>query len=100
MVRERSTQQDWREWRRERAWEVSRQSLRKKRADTGSDAWVLGGQAVCLPDLFLGSQGWAQCDIAEALGVSRPAVSRWLAAAEEGGPEALLRRLHPGPTGR
>src|SRR5205823_7837034 len=45
-------------------------------------------------------QGWAQCDIAEALGISRPAVSRWLAAAEEGGPGVLLHRLHPGPAGK
>lgn len=69
MERERSAQQDWREWRRMRAWDLSQ-------------------------------DGWAQCDIAEALGVSRPAVSRWLAAAEEGGPEALRRRLRPGRTGR
>jgi transposase len=48
----------------------------------------------------LSQQGWAQCDIAEALGVSRPAVSRWLAAAEEGGPEVLRSRLHPGPAGK
>jgi len=69
MERERSSPQDWREWRRMRAWELSR-------------------------------QGWAQCDIAEALGVSPPAVSRWLAAAEQGGPDALRRRLRPGPAGK
>jgi transposase len=48
----------------------------------------------------LSQQGWAQCDIADALGVSRPAVSRWLAAAEEGGPEVLRRRLRPGRAGK
>ncbi len=48
----------------------------------------------------LSQQGWAQCDIAEALGASRPAVSRWLTAAQTGGPEVLCRRLHPGPTAK
>jgi transposase len=48
----------------------------------------------------LSQQGWAQCDIAEALGASRPAVSRWLAAAEEGGPGVLRSRLHPGRAGK
>src|SRR5215217_1207908 len=69
MEREGSSRQDWREWRRMRAWDLSQ-------------------------------QGWAQCDIAEALGASRPAVSRWLAAAEEGGPEVLRSRLHPGRAGK
>lgn len=43
---------------------------------------------------------WAPADIAEALGVSRPAVSRWLAAARAAGPDGLRRRLHPGPAGK
>ena len=34
-------------------------------------------------------QGWKQRDIAAALGASEGAVSRWLAAARHGGPEAL-----------
>jgi transposase len=44
------------------------------------------------PDLA--RQGWKQRDIAVALDASEGAVSRWLAAARRGGPEAL--RSHPG----
>jgi transposase-like protein len=33
----------------------------------------------------LAQQGWKQCEIANALGVSRPAVSQWLASAREFG---------------
>src|SRR5216683_2418125 len=40
--------------------------------------------------LHLKQQGWYQRDIAEALGVCEEAVSRWLARARDGGPEALL----------
>jgi transposase len=39
--------------------------------------------------------GWRQTDVAEALGVTRGAVSQWAKRAREGGPEALLR--HPAP---
>jgi len=45
--------------------------------------------------LHLKQQGWYQRDIAEGLGVSEEAVSRWLARARDGGPEALL--AHPAP---
>ena len=45
--------------------------------------------------LDLARQGWKQRDIAVALDASEGAVSRWLAAARRGGPEAL--RSHPGP---
>ena len=45
--------------------------------------------------LHLKQQGWFQRDIAEALGVSEESVSRWLARAQHGGPEALL--AHPAP---
>src|SRR6059058_436983 len=45
--------------------------------------------------LHLKQQGWFQRDIAEALGVSEESVSRWLARARYGGPEALL--AHPAP---
>jgi transposase len=45
--------------------------------------------------LHLKRRGWVQCDIAEALGVSDETVSRWLARARQGGPEALL--THPAP---
>ena len=45
--------------------------------------------------LSLKQRGYSQRTIAEALGVSAAAVSQWLVAAEEGGPEAL--RSHPPP---
>jgi transposase len=45
--------------------------------------------------LHLKQRGWYQRDIAEALGVGEEAVSRWLARARRGGPEAL--RAHPPP---
>jgi transposase len=43
----------------------------------------------------LQQQGWYQRDIAAALGVAEETVSRWLARARAGGPEALL--AHPAP---
>src|SRR5260370_39341907 len=68
MEDERYTPHDWREWRRMRAWELSK-------------------------------EGWTSRDIAAALGVGRPAVCQWLAAAREGGPDGPLRRVQPGPAG-
>lgn len=44
--------------------------------------------------------GWKQRDIAVALSASETAVSRWLAAARSGGPEALLSRPIPGRPAR
>jgi transposase len=46
--------------------------------------------------LHLKQQGWYQRDIAAALGVAEETVSRWLARARDGGPEALLARPAPG----
>jgi transposase len=46
--------------------------------------------------LQLKQQGWEQCDLAEALGVAEETVSRWLARARDGGPEALRARPRPG----
>ena len=40
----------------------------------------------------LKQQGWHQCAIAAALDVREETVSRWLALAREGGPEALPAR--------
>ncbi len=56
--------------------------------------------------MHLNRRGWYQCDIAEALDVSEEAVSRWLARARDGGPDALRRATgagsiaptHTGPT--
>src|SRR5437764_1040357 len=47
--------------------------------------------------LHLKQRGWVQRDLAEALGVSEVSVSRWLARARDGGPEALLARPASGP---
>ena len=44
----------------------------------------------------LGQQGWPQCRIAEALGVSAGAVSQWFKQAEQAGPTALRHRKPPG----
>ena len=46
--------------------------------------------------LPLKQQGWSQRDIGDALGVSEETVSRGLARARDGGPEALLARSSPG----
>jgi transposase len=46
----------------------------------------------------LKEQGWAQKDIAEALGVSEGAVSQWMKRGREGGVEALRSQPAPGPT--
>jgi transposase len=46
--------------------------------------------------LYLKRRGWYQRDIAEAFDVSEEAVSRWLARARAGGPEALRARSAPG----
>jgi transposase len=50
--------------------------------------------------LDLEHQGWSQRAIAEALGVSPPAVCQWLAAARRGGPQALRSHLAPGRSPR
>jgi transposase len=50
--------------------------------------------------LQLKRQGWRQRDIAAALGTSEVSVSRWLARARQGGPEALLARPALGPPPR
>src|SRR5262245_34897395 len=46
--------------------------------------------------LHLKQPGWYPRDIAEALGASEEAVSRWLARARDDGPEALRTRARPG----
>jgi transposase len=46
--------------------------------------------------LQLKEQGRGQRDIADALGVREETLSRWLARARDGGPEALHRRCSPG----
>src|SRR5215216_3220852 len=49
----------------------------------------------------LKQEGWSQQRIAEALGVSKGAVSQWMKRAREGGgPQALKRRPAPGASPR
>lgn len=48
----------------------------------------------------LHQQGWAQTTIAEALGVTRGAVSQWLAAARDEGVDALRSRSRRGQGAR
>jgi transposase len=44
----------------------------------------------------LKQEGWKQCDIATALGVSQGAVSQWMRRARQGGSEALHTVSPPG----
>jgi transposase len=46
--------------------------------------------------VVLQQRDWSQRDIAAALGVAHETVSRWLARARDGGPEALLTQPSPG----
>lgn len=48
----------------------------------------------------LHQKGWKQKDIAEALGVTKGAVSQWLKRAKEGGIDALRHRKPPGASCR
>ena len=48
----------------------------------------------------LSQQGWRPVRIAEALGVSRAAVSQWLEMARRGGADALRARPHQGASAR
>src|SRR5688572_19668895 len=53
-----------------------------------------------LQAVALSRRGWAQRDIADALGTSAVSVSHWLTRARGGGPAALLARKAPGPPPR
>src|SRR3954452_5767512 len=48
----------------------------------------------------LKQEGWSQQRIADALGVSKGAVSQWMKRAREGGVQALKRQPAPGATPR
>ncbi len=50
--------------------------------------------------LDLKQGGWKQKDIAEALGVTAGAVSRWMTTVQTHGQQALCARPHPGATPR
>ena len=69
MTEARRVGQDWREWRRLRAWDLKQ-------------------------------EGWKQCEIAAALGVTEGAVSQWVSRGRTGGVAALRHRPPPGPSSR
>lgn len=48
----------------------------------------------------LKQEGWSQQEIADALGVSKGAVSQWMKRARQGGAQALKRRPAPGASPR
>ncbi len=48
----------------------------------------------------LSQQGWSQKAIAEALGVTKGAVSKWMKRAREGGGEALRHQPPPGASSK
>ena len=58
-----------------------------------SRAWM---EARSLRAWELLQKGWKQIEVAEALGISRGAVSRWAALARKEGSQALRRRKPPG----
>ena len=58
------------------------------------------GEARRLRALKLKEKGWHQRTIAEALGVSEAAVSKWCKAASRQGPEALYARPRPGASSK
>ena len=58
-----------------------------------SRAWM---EASRLRAWELLQKGWKQIEVAEVLGVSRGAVSRWAALARQEGSQALRRRKPPG----
>src|SRR5215210_630891 len=48
----------------------------------------------------LKQEGWKQQEIANALGVSKGAISQWIKRGREGGVEGLRRSIAPGATPR
>ncbi len=48
----------------------------------------------------LSQEGWSGRAIAQALGVTPGAVSQWLKRAREGGVQALVHRMPPGPASK
>jgi transposase len=57
-------------------------------------------KARCLQAWELKQKGWAQRQIAEALGVSEGAVSQWMRGARDGGADALRHRSPSGAPSR
>ncbi len=70
--------------------------MTKKASDTARD-WKEGRR---LRAWELSQEGWTQAAIAQALGVTKGAVSQWLSKAKQGGVSALHSRKAAGPTPR
>jgi transposase len=66
--------------------------MEKKLSSRATD-WREGRR---LRALELKRKGWKQRDIADALGVTKGAVSQWMKRAEEEGVEGLMRKPPPG----
>jgi len=69
----------------------------KKNSTTAPHDWREGRR---LRAWELRQQGWKQCRIADALGVSPGAVSQWVSRAKQEGVEALHHHPAPGPQPR
>lgn len=52
---------------------------------------LMGRAGLCALELH--NEGWSQARIAEAIGMTRGAVSQWIARARQGGAEALRTAL-------
>src|SRR2546421_10827116 len=65
--------------------------------DTSPKSWL---EARRLRAWELKNEGWSQRQIARAFGVSEGAVSQWIKAGRDGGPDRLKSRPHPGPLPR
>jgi transposase len=65
----------------------------EKKLSSGATDWREGRR---LRALELKREGWKQRDIADALGVTKGAVSQWMKRAKEGGVEGLMRKPPPG----
>jgi transposase len=68
-----------------------------KRTPSRPQSWHEGRR---LRAFQLKQDGWKQCDIATALGVSEGAVSQWMQRARQGGATALRHTPAPGPSTR
>ncbi len=66
--------------------------MEKKLSSRATD-WREGRR---LRALELKQEGWRQRDIADALGITKGAVSQWMKRAKEEGVEGLRRKLPPG----
>ncbi len=71
--------------------------MRKMLSSQATDYWREGRR---LRAFELKQQGWKQQEIADALGVSKGAVSQWMKRARQEGVEGLRHKPPPGATPR